>query len=99
MLLRFGGFSPTPAAAGNASKHPALNRFAGSGVWSHMSHCRILYFRGGILEETELFTSEDLVEAARIASSHRPELTAEIWRKGRKVAIVRPSWAHDSSRR
>lgn len=51
---------------------------------------RILYFRGGILEDVEEFAAEDLVEAARTASSHHPQLTAEIWQRGRKAAVIRP---------
>lgn len=53
---------------------------------------RILYFRGGILEETDEASTSDLVEAAKLASSHHPELTAEIWEAGSKVAICRPRW-------
>lgn len=57
-----------------------------------MSDCRILYFRGGILEETDEVAFNGLVDAARAASSKHPHLTAEIWLGGRKAAIVRPSW-------
>jgi len=63
-----------------------LDRFFG------MSRTRILYFRGGILETTDEVPFDDLVEAARAASSKHPHLTAEIWRDGRKVAVVRPCW-------
>jgi hypothetical protein len=59
-----------------------------------MSECRILYFRGGILEDTAEIGSDDLLEAAKAASSQHPELTAEIWLKGRKAAVIRPSWRH-----
>lgn len=59
--------------------------------------CRILYFRGGILEETEEFAREDIVEAARTASSKHPDLMAEVWHDGRKAAVVRPAWDHYSS--
>jgi len=52
--------------------------------------CRILYFRGGILEESEDFAPEDLFEAARLASSRHPDPTAEIWQDGRKTAVIRP---------
>ena len=52
----------------------------------------ILYFRGGILEDREHLASEDLVEAARVASSRHPHLTAEIWWEGKKAAVVRPCW-------
>ncbi|HWI87888.1 MAG TPA: hypothetical protein VNS11_01400 [Sphingomicrobium sp.] len=57
-----------------------------------MSTCRILYFRGGILEDAAELASEDLLEAAKSASSRHPDLTAEIWLDGRKVGVVRPSW-------
>jgi len=57
-----------------------------------MSTCRILYFRGSVLEDTTELADEDVVGAARSASSTHPELTAEIWLDGRKVGIVRPSW-------
>lgn len=59
-----------------------------------MANCRILYFQGGILEATEEALSADLVEAARAASSRYPNMTAEIWRDGKKAAVVRPCWAH-----
>lgn len=59
-----------------------------------MSECRILYFRGGILEDATDVASDDLLEAAKAASSSHPELTAEIWLKGRKAAVIRPSWRH-----
>jgi len=57
-----------------------------------MSECRILYFRGGILEDTAEFGSDDLVDAAKAASATYPDLTAEIWLDGRKAAVVRPCW-------
>jgi hypothetical protein len=50
-----------------------------------------------MLEDAEEFASDDLVEAARIASSRHPHLTAEIWWDGRKAAVVRPCWEHRSS--
>ena|SRR5689334_21374617 len=59
--------------------------------------CRILYFRGGILEGTEDFASEDLFEAARVASGTRPHLTAEIWQDGRKAAVIRPCSLHSNN--
>jgi hypothetical protein len=62
--------------------------------FSSMSECRILYFRGGILEDTVEIGSGDLVKAAKAASSNYPELTAEIWLDGRKAAVIRPSWRH-----
>lgn len=62
-----------------------------------MSKCQILYLQGGILEESEDCPSEDLVEAARIASSRHPHLTGEIWWEGRKVGVVRPRWEHRST--
>lgn len=55
-----------------------------------MSIGRILYFRGGILEAADEISSADLVGAAKTASSNYPELTAEIWLQGKKVAVVRP---------
>ena len=63
-----------------------------------MPECRILYFRGGILEDTSEFLPGDVVEAARTACSTHPHLTAEIWIDGRKAAIVRPS-RHDGTGR
>ena len=56
-----------------------------------MPECRILYFRGGILEDTSEPLPGDLVEAAKTASSTHPELTAEIWLDGRKAGIIRPA--------
>ena len=53
---------------------------------------RILYFRGGILEDTAEAETSDVVEAAKIASAQNPHLTAEIWQQDRKVAVCRPSW-------
>lgn len=55
---------------------------------------RILYFRGGILEDVTEAATVDLVEAAKTASAQHPHLTAEIWSEDRKVAICRPSWDH-----
>ena len=55
---------------------------------------RIFYFRGPILEETTEVASDDLVEAAKAASSRHQNLTAEIWRENTKVAICRPAWNH-----
>lgn len=60
-----------------------------------MTHCRILYFREGLLEASEELACEDLVDAAKRASSQHPHLTAEIWIEGRKVGLVRPNW-HDT---
>lgn len=57
-----------------------------------MTHCRILYFREGLLEATEEIECEDVVDAAIRASSQRAHLTAEIWFEGRKVGVVRPNW-------
>lgn len=76
-----------------------LNAARGCALIVAMSNCRILYFRGGILEASEDAPSADLVEAAQTASSRHPHLTAEIWREGKKVGIVRPSWEHHSSHR
>ena len=59
--------------------------------------CRILYFRGGILEETYDSAPEDLFEAARVASATNPQLTAEVWQDGRKVAVIRPCSQHSSN--
>jgi hypothetical protein len=56
-----------------------------------MATYRIFYLRGGgLLDGTEEVVSDDLVTAARTASSKHPQLTAEIWSEDRKVAIVRP---------
>ena len=69
----------------------AVKRDCRPNVTSDMSS-RILYFRGGILEDSENFASEDLLEAASAASSRHPHLTAEVWHAGRKVAVVGPYW-------
>ena len=53
---------------------------------------RILYFRGAVLEDTAEAGTSDLVEAAKLASAHNPDLTAEIWLDDRKVCICRPAW-------
>jgi hypothetical protein len=55
---------------------------------------RIIYLRGAVLEEAEEVSTMDLVEAAQLASSKHPDLTAEIWREEKKVAVCRPSWDH-----
>jgi len=55
---------------------------------------RIFYFQGGILEDSAEVTTSDIVEAAKLASSQHPHLTAEIWRGDKKVAICRPCWDH-----
>ena len=55
---------------------------------------RIFYFRGPLLESTAEAVTEDLVEAAKLASSSHPDLTAEIWHHDRKVAVCLPSWEH-----
>ena len=52
---------------------------------------RILYFRGGILEGADELASDDVVQAASVASSRHHDLTAEVWLGGRKVAVVGPS--------
>jgi hypothetical protein len=59
-----------------------------------MPQCRILYFRGGILEDSAELASGDLLDAAKTASSHHPDLMAEVWLDGRKAAVIRPSWRH-----
>jgi|tagenome__1003787_1003787.scaffolds.fasta_scaffold16917965_2 hypothetical protein len=60
-----------------------------------MSTYRIFYLGGGgLLDDAEEVVSEDLVTAAKAASSKHPHLTAEIWSGDRKVAIVRPSALH-----
>jgi hypothetical protein len=57
-----------------------------------MSTYRIFYLGGGgLLDDTEEVVTQDLVTAARAASSKHPHLTAEIWSEDRKVAVVRPS--------
>jgi hypothetical protein len=59
-----------------------------------MDDFRILYFRDGILEATDELACADLVDAAKAVSSKHLHLNAEIWRRGRKVAIVRRRWNH-----
>ena len=59
-----------------------------------MSTYRILYLRGGLLDGAEELVSDDLVLAAKVASSSRPHSTAEIWCDGRKVAVIRPCSRH-----
>jgi hypothetical protein len=61
-------------------------------VFGRMPKGRILYFRGGILEQAEDFASDDLVDAACRASSRHPDLTAEVWWGEQKAAVVRPCW-------
>ena len=73
----------------------ACTRSDASIVYSDMTNCRILYFQGGVLEATDSGAPDDLVGAAKLASAKHPHLTAEIWRDGRKVAVVRPSWGLD----
>ena len=64
-----------------------------------MDNCRILYFRGRILEATDGAASADLVKAAKAASSRYPALMYEIWREGRKAAVVLPCREHDGTHR
>ena len=59
-----------------------------------MSTYRILYLRGGLLDGTEEVATDDLVAVTRTACATRPHLTAEIWRDGRKVAVVHPCKQH-----
>ena len=51
---------------------------------------RILYFRGGILEDADELASDDVVQAASVASSKHRDLTAEVWLGGKKAAVVGP---------
>ena len=44
----------------------------------------------GLLDDAEEVACDDLVTAASVASSKHPELTAEIWSKDKKLAVVRP---------
>jgi len=64
-----------------------------------MPECRILYFRGGVLESSSEPLSSDLIEAAQTASATHPHLTAEIWVDGRKAAVVRPNRSRAIGRR
>ena len=61
---------------------------------------RIFYFRGPVLEHTAEAETDDIIDAARLASSKHPHLTAEIWQDARKVAVCRPCWsmAHELDR-
>jgi hypothetical protein len=71
-----------------------MDLHAGWSVFIPMSTYRIFYLRGGLLEAADEFSSDDVVAAAKTASSTHPELTAEIWRDDRKVAVVRPCTDH-----
>lgn len=62
-------------------------------VYIHYDELPDTLLRGGILEATDEVPLDDLVDAARAASSKHPHLTAEIWRDGRKAAVVRPCWS------
>jgi hypothetical protein len=60
-----------------------------------MSTYRIFYLRGGgLLDDAEEVACDDLVTAAKAASSKHPQLTAEIWSESKKVAVVRPCPPH-----
>ena len=59
-----------------------------------MSTYRILYLRAGLLDGAEEVVSDDLVTVTKVASSKRPDMTAEIWLDGRKVVVVGPSGEH-----
>jgi hypothetical protein len=67
-----------------------LNRTKCSGVLTVMTNCRILYFREGLLEASDEVACDDLLAAAKLASSTHPHLTAEIWWDQKKVGVVRP---------
>ena len=56
-----------------------------------MDGLRILYFSDSLLYDSELLPTENVVEAAKHASSRSPHLTAEIWSGARKLAVIRPS--------
>jgi hypothetical protein len=57
---------------------------------SHVDGRMIPSFGGPVLQEMEDSASGDLVEAAKLASSRHPSLTAEIRWDGTKAAVVRP---------
>ena len=86
MLVAAGSRVALAGRAASEPKSPCL-------VYPRMSY-RILYFRGGILEDVAEAQTSDIVEAAKLASSQHRQLTAEIWADNRKVAICRPSWDH-----
>jgi hypothetical protein len=69
-----------------------LNCTRRSGVLTVMTNCRILYFREGILEASDEVACDDLLAAAKLASSTHPHLMAEIWWNQKKVGVVRPCW-------
>ena len=56
-----------------------------------MAEYRIFYFWEGVLQDSELLDSPDLIEAVRHASRQSPHLRAEIWSGGERLAVVRPS--------
>jgi len=64
-----------------------------------MSTYRIFYLEGGgLLNDTEEVVSNDLVTAAKTASSKHPDMTAEIWSEDRRIAVIRPNPRHHSKR-
>lgn len=64
--------------------------FVYSGV---MPELRILYFRGSILEDTQVLETEDVFQALSLASRQHPALSAEIWSAQERMAVVKPSLA------
>lgn len=56
-----------------------------------MAEYRIFYFWEGVLQDSELLDSPDLIEAVRHASRHSPHLRAEIWSRQERLAVIRPS--------
>ena len=62
-----------------------------------MSTYRILYLRGGLLDDTEEVVSDDVFSATQAASSTHPDLTAEVWHHDRKVAVILPSRHHQAT--
>lgn len=56
-----------------------------------MSAYRILFFWEGLLQDSELLESADLIEVVRYASHRSPHLRAEIWSGEDRLAVIRPS--------
>jgi len=52
---------------------------------------RILFFWEGLLQDSEILESVDLIEAVRHASHRFPHLRAEIWSGEDRLAVIRPS--------
>jgi hypothetical protein len=51
----------------------------------------VLYLRDNVLERAEKVRVADVLEAVRTAAGEAPDITVEVWRGERRVAVIKPS--------